>query len=76
MIDRAPTQMVGFQLRFQEKTRQSLEESAKANGRSLNAEIVRRLEASLLDDSFSALTDRVAFIEKFVGIDHGRGDVA
>lgn len=48
---RAATQMVGFQLRFQEQTRAKLESAAKANGASLNSEVVARLERSLQDDA-------------------------
>lgn len=47
---RAATQAVGFQLRFQERTRARLEQAAKENGASLNSEIVSRLDQSLAAD--------------------------
>ena len=48
---RAATQMVGFQTRFREDTRAKLEAAAKENGRSLNSEMVARLEQSLAWDA-------------------------
>lgn len=47
---RSATQMVGLQLRFQERIRGELESTAKANGNSLNSEVVARLERTLAED--------------------------
>lgn len=41
---------IPYSLRLEPETRAKLEAIAKANGRSLNAEIVMRLEASLLNE--------------------------
>lgn len=74
---RAATQMVGLQLRFQEQMRGKLETAAKANGTSLNSEIVARLDRSLEDDARSgghktsrfliALASDIAVAEKETG---------
>lgn len=74
---RAATQMVGLQLRFQEQMRAKLETAAKANGTSLNSEVVARLDRSLEDDArggshetsrfLIALASDIAVAEKETG---------
>jgi ABC-type transporter MlaC component len=44
------TDQVQLKLRFDENLRRKLERAAAKNDRSMNAEIVRRLEQSLLDE--------------------------
>lgn len=82
---RTANQMVGLQLRFKETTRAKLEAAAKANGTSLNSEVVARLERSLADDEqagglrnqrlFNALGGTIAEIEARTGA-HWNEDVA
>jgi hypothetical protein len=48
MAKRKPTQIVQVGTRMPESLRASLDKAAKANGISLNAEIVQRLEDSFL----------------------------
>lgn len=48
---RQETDLVQLKLRFQERVRSRLEDAAKANGTSLNSEIVTRLDRSLEDDA-------------------------
>ncbi len=47
---RAPSDIVNLKLRLREDLRARLEASAKAEGNSLNSEIIRRLEMDLADD--------------------------
>lgn len=61
---RAPTaHIVPFGLRLQPELKARLEESAKANGRSLNAEIAARLEASL-EESQDTRAAMIPIMEK------------
>lgn len=46
-----------FPLRMPEEMRSSLEGHAKQNGRSLNAEIIHRLEQSFTDSSDNKISD-------------------
>jgi len=46
-----------FPLRMPEEMRNSLEGHAKQNGRSLNAEIIHRLEQSFADSSGNQISD-------------------
>lgn len=56
-----------FRLRLPEDLKSQIEASAKANGRSMNAEVLSRLERSFnLDDGLTALTDRVEELESMV----------
>jgi hypothetical protein len=56
-----------FRLRIPEALKDQVEASAKANNRSMNAEIISRLERSFdLDDGLTALTDRVEELESMV----------
>lgn len=53
-----------FRLRLPEDLKSQIEASAKANGRSMNAEVLSRLERSFdLDDGLTALADRVEELE-------------
>jgi len=56
-----------FRLRIPEALKDQVEVSAKANNRSMNAEIISRLERSFdLDDGLTALTDRLQELESIV----------
>ncbi len=58
------TEPLFFRLRLPEDLKSQIEASAKANGRSMNAEVLSRLERSFdLDDGLTALTDRVEELE-------------
>lgn len=62
MAKRKKTDIVQFNVRLREELRKQLEVSAKAEKRSLNSEIVARLEQSFVSqlvsqDSFAVLTD-------------------
>lgn len=60
-------QQARYLLRLPDGLRGQIEASAKANNRSLNAEIISRLERSFdLDDGLTALTDRVDELEGMV----------
>jgi Arc-like DNA binding domain len=54
---RKPNAIVGLQLRFSERLRRKIEEAAKRSGRSMNQEIVARLETSFHDPE---IAERVA----------------
>jgi hypothetical protein len=58
MAKRKKTDIVPLMLRLRENLRKQLEIAAKAEDRSLNAEIVRRLESTFLHDD--TIRDRVA----------------
>jgi hypothetical protein len=63
-VPRKPNEIVGLQLRFPERLRRKIEEAAKKNDRSMNLEIVTRLEESF---TRPALLDEVRTgIEKVV----------
>jgi Arc-like DNA binding domain len=49
-VARKPTDTVKLQLRFSEATRRRLERAAARNNRSMNTEIIHRLEQSLASD--------------------------
>ncbi|WP_295539216.1 Arc family DNA-binding protein [uncultured Pseudacidovorax sp.] len=55
-----------FGLRLQPELKERVEAAARANGRSMNAEIAARLEASFSEaPQVSSLPDYIAFIEEF-----------
>ncbi|NVM41942.1 Arc family DNA-binding protein [Ochrobactrum intermedium] len=53
-----------FMLRFPDGMRDRLKQAAAENNRSMNAEIIARLEASFSNSSGSKLTDRLSEQEK------------
>ncbi|MDR3471572.1 MAG: Arc family DNA-binding protein [Devosia sp.] len=60
------SRIVPFGLRMPPDVKAALEDAAEANGRSLNAEITRRLKASLgpsLEDRIGALEARMSKFE-------------
>jgi hypothetical protein len=54
-VARKRTDTVKLQLRLMEALRRNLSQAAKNNRRSMNAEIVSRLDQSFLQQNFSAL---------------------
>jgi len=52
---RKPTDIIKLQLRLPERLRRLIKEAAKQSKRSMNAEIVERLEQSLLRTNLAAL---------------------
>lgn len=52
-----------YPLRLEPETRTKLEAIAKANGRSLNAEIVLRLEETLLKDGDTIISNHALTVE-------------
>lgn len=52
-MGRPPTNLPRVTFRFPEELRTHLEEAAKANNRSVNAEVVARLQASFSDESIT-----------------------
>lgn len=63
-------QQARYLLRLPDGLREQIEASAKANNRSMNAEIISRLERSFdLDDGLTALTARIDELES-AQIDH------
>ena len=60
-MKREPQQPAPYSLRIEPETRARLEAIAKANGRSLNAEIAMRLDASLESDSCSTTSDNADY---------------
>ena len=52
---RRPTEIVQLKLRFPEALRRNLSQAAKNNRRSMNAEIVSRLDESFLRGNLAAL---------------------
>jgi plasmid stability protein len=59
-MPRKPADLVKLNLRFPEALRSRLEKYAARNNRSLNAEIVRRLENSFKGDDLEDLFERLA----------------
>lgn len=59
---RQETDLVQLKLRFQERVRARLEDAAKANGTSLNSEIVGRLDRSLDDDALAGNQETSRFL--------------
>jgi hypothetical protein len=57
---RKPSDPVKLNLRFTEALRLRLEKQATKNNRSLNEEIVRRLEESFKGDDFTAAIERLS----------------
>ena len=70
MPKRKPTDKVQLPVRMQEMLRADLEKSAKANGVSLNAEVVARLQASLLGDqlqeNYESLRSTLTALQKIM----------
>lgn len=64
---RAPTSHIApFGLRMQPELREKLEESASKNGRSLNAELIARLESSFQTKKSLSVDDLIKeLIERF-----------
>lgn len=57
----SPAQLPRVTFRFADSLRSRLEKAAKVNNRSVNAEVVARLEASLEQDDFlTSLPDEIA----------------
>jgi hypothetical protein len=54
-VSRGLTDIVPYTLRFREALREQLENEAQKNKTSLNAEIIRRLEASFQADGYAVL---------------------
>ena len=59
-MSRKPNDPVKLNLRFTEALRLRLEKQAARNNRSMNEEIVRRLEESFTKEDFEALAERIA----------------
>jgi hypothetical protein len=59
-MSRKPSQTVQLKLRFPEKLRQRIESAAAGNKRSMNGEIVQRLEQSFQKDDLLAREATVA----------------
>ena len=59
---RKPTDQVQLKLRFDERLRRHLEREAERNGRSMNAEIIARLERSM---------ERVGLLEEVLALAYG-----
>jgi hypothetical protein len=55
-----PTEVVALKVRIREKTRRVLEVAAKKEGHSVNREIERRLERTLIDEGVQAVIDAAA----------------
>jgi hypothetical protein len=65
MAQRKQSATVDLKVRMKEPLRAALERSARQRGRSLNAEIVQRLERSLQDEEILAkISNQLAGIEK------------
>jgi hypothetical protein len=62
---------VQFKARMKEELRAKLERAAKEHGVSINAELVRRLEASFTQESVEALVERVGGYLDQAGISRG-----
>lgn len=60
MVERTPQDQDKYVLRFPEGLRDRLKEEAAMNGRSLNAEIIFRLEESLIGRKDSSSIDEIA----------------
>lgn len=73
---RPATQMVGLQLRFQERLRSQLEQAAKAAGTSLNSDIVSRLERSLEDDEHAGGIKAKWLLQEIAGLFRRADDLA
>jgi len=65
---RKPTDPVQLKLRFQEGLRRRLDREAKRNGRSLNSEIIHRLQRTLAIDGSTAATNVLDFFRE-LGVD-------
>jgi hypothetical protein len=65
MAKRKKTAIVGLQLRLRESLRRRIEAAAKAEDRSLNSEIVDRLETSFLQ---SFLMQQLGLLSKQIGL--------
>jgi hypothetical protein len=65
---------VQLKLRFPEKLRQRIESTAGRNQRSMNAEIVHRLEQSFQKDDQAALAEATATaaLDKWLVVNEGR----
>jgi hypothetical protein len=61
---RKPTDPVQLKLRFQEGLRRRLDREARRNGRSLNSEIIHRLQRTLAIDESTAATNALDFFRK------------
>ncbi|MXO48923.1 Arc family DNA-binding protein [Erythrobacter vulgaris] len=61
--DRDANDVVGLQLRFREDLRSRLADAARANARSLNAEIVQRLESSIEQEDRAFGPQTVALLQ-------------
>jgi hypothetical protein len=59
-VSRKPSDPVKLNLRFTEALRSRLEKQATKNNRSLNEEIIRRLEESFKGDDFTAAIERLS----------------
>ena len=70
MAKRKPTDKVQLPVRMQEMVRADLERSAETNGVSLNAEVVARLQASLLGDeqekNFNSLRETLEILKSML----------
>ncbi len=64
MPKRKPTDSAELKLRLRESTRAAIEKAAKKRGRSLNQELVDRLEWSLEQDRIISETDK-AIVDRF-----------
>jgi hypothetical protein len=65
---RKTTDPVQLKLRFQEGLRRRLDREAKRNGRSLNSEIIHRLQRTLAIDDSTAATNVLDFFRE-LGVD-------
>jgi hypothetical protein len=65
---RKPTDTVQLKLRFSEALRRRLERAAAREGRSMNAEIIHRLERTLAIDDSGAATNMLDFLRQ-LGVD-------
>jgi hypothetical protein len=57
---RKPSEQVKLNLRFSEALRMRLEKQAARNNRSMNEEIIRRLEESFRHDDFADVLERLS----------------
>ncbi|WP_145309013.1 MULTISPECIES: Arc family DNA-binding protein [unclassified Pseudomonas] len=64
--------MATFVLRLPDGLRQKIKRAAKANRRSLNGEIIARMERALADISMSELDDEIRFllIREVLALEH------
>jgi hypothetical protein len=65
---RKPTDMVQLKLRFPEAVRRRLEREAKRNNRSMNTEIINRLQRTFAIDDSGAATNMLDWLRN-LGVD-------